>query len=71
MKHFSKNRGVPAVEELQEYSLDDRQLLIFNLPSKINKQDIRVVLKEELTKVEIKYCALGFPAYAKVEFKDK
>jgi hypothetical protein len=66
MKHFSKDRGVPAIDELKEYPLNDRSLLMFNLPENISQQDIRVMLKENVKSIELKYCVLGMPAYARV-----
>jgi len=48
MKHFSKNRGTYAIDEVQGYSLNDKSLLMFNLPENISQQDIRVMLKENI-----------------------
>jgi hypothetical protein len=70
VRHFSKERGVATFEELQEYVLDDRSLLMFNLPENISEQDIQVLLKEKPARIEFKYCVLGLPAYARVEFED-
>ena len=66
MKHFSEERGVPAFEELQEYEVDDKTMLLFNLPDNITKQDIQVMLREKVQKITIKYCVLGLPAYARI-----
>ena len=44
---------------------------MFNLPENISKQDIKVMLKEQVQNIEIKYCVLGLPAFAKIEFEDK
>ena len=68
MNHFSRERGVATFEELQEYKIDGRTLLLFNLPEIISEQDIQVMLKEKTKKISLKYCALGLPAYAVVEF---
>lgn len=71
MTHFSKKRGIPVFEELKEYYLNERTLLIFNLPDNITEQDIQVMLKEKTEKVTFKYCVLGLPAYAWVKFEDQ
>lgn len=67
--HFSEHRGAPNIEELNEYNLDDKTLLIFNLPENITEQDIQVTIRETTSKIIIKYCVLGLPAYARVEFE--
>jgi len=67
--HFSEHRGAPNIEELAEYNLDDRTLLIFNLPENTTSEDIQVTIRETTSKISIKYCVLGLPAYARVEFE--
>ena len=47
-------------------------MYIFNLPDNINKQDIKVMMNsKDIKGITIKYCLLGLPAYARVEFKDR
>jgi hypothetical protein len=70
LEHFTEGRGVAKFEELNDYEWDDRTLRIFNLPDNINEQDILVTLKSTDLKVTFKYCVIGLPAFAKVEFKD-
>jgi hypothetical protein len=68
LHHFSEQRGAPNFEELQEYDCNERTLHIFNLPDNINAQDIQATLRASQAKVTFKYCIMGLPAYARIEF---
>lgn len=70
LQHFSEGRGVGKFEELRDYEWDDCTLRIFNLPDNINEQDILVTLKSTDLTVTFKYCVIGLPAFAKVQFRD-